>query len=124
MRKGLLPGYRELIQGAQKERNGAALGIIADKLMDTIEQMDAIISAHEKQAEIAGYPCEWPNGKPIEMIVGKTVKTKSGQDVKIIAYCPELKCPIVGILDGSVEQWSKEGHFLDIPESIVDLILE
>jgi hypothetical protein len=59
-------------------------------------------------------------------LIGKILKTKSDDSVKIIAYCPELEQPIIGILNNELEQWHKNGHYCQNQREsfLLDLVLE
>lgn len=129
MRQGLLPGIRELIWDAKKKKDIDALGLLTDKLIDTIETMDGVILVHERMAELAGLSSKSPQGKRIDLLVGKTVKTRGGFDVEIIAVRPELKQPIIGILKfeecpDELEQWYMDGSFVENSKVTLDLVLE
>lgn len=64
-------------------------------------------------------------------LVGKTVKTKGGFDVEIIAVRPELKRSIIGIFKGesiddspSLEDWYPDGRYSRYENKLLDLVLE
>ncbi|GBF40655.1 hypothetical protein [Leptospira johnsonii] len=65
-------------------------------------------------------------------LVGKTVKTKGGFDVEIIAVRPELDQPIVGIMNTEgfvngpyeLHQWHDDGTFFEYENALLDLVLE
>lgn len=57
-------------------------------------------------------------------LVGKIIKTKEGIDVKIIAYCPELDQPLIGIMNGGLEQWGIDGRWIPQRKFQLDLDLD
>lgn len=64
-------------------------------------------------------------------LIGKTVKTRGGFDVEIIAVRPELKRPIIGIFEGAsvddgptLEEWYIDGRYCEHKNQLLDLVLE
>lgn len=56
-------------------------------------------------------------------LIGKTVKTKCGYDVRILAFEPELERPIVGIMNGQLDDWEESGKYWKRSD-LLDLVLE
>jgi hypothetical protein len=64
-------------------------------------------------------------------LIGKTVKTKGGINVRIIAFEDCLEQPIIGILEHaygddlhSLEQWHSDGKYVYWENRLLDLVLE
>jgi hypothetical protein len=72
---------------------------------------------------LQGHPDKLIGTKTLHHLIGKTVKTKGGMDVRIIAFEPELEQPIVGILNGQLDSWEKDGKYWHRSD-LLDLVLE